>query len=92
MKAKEIILLILIIVVGILFHQIYTGEIDVYFDFDDDAMLFSNEFDFEDYQEFEPPFPSLIQVVNSHGNIDILRTDEEKMTVTLRKKICQGNR
>jgi len=87
MKAKEIILLILIIVVGILFHQIYTGEIDVYFDFDDDAILFSNEFDFEDYQEFEPPFPSLIQVVNSHGNIDILGTDEEKMTVTLRKKI-----
>lgn len=87
MKAKEIILLILIIVVGILFHQLYTGEINIHFDFDDDAIIFSNEYDFEDYQEYEPPFPSQIQVVNSHGNIDILGADEEKMTVTLRKKI-----
>jgi hypothetical protein len=91
MKAKEIILLILIIVVGILFTQLYTGEIDVHFDFDDDFIIFSNEFDYEDYQEFEPPFPSLIQVVNYHGDIDILGTDEEKMTITLQKKVWRRN-
>ncbi len=87
MKAKEIILLILIIVVGILFTQLYTGEIDVYFDFEDDFIIVSNEFDYEDYQEFEPPFPSLIQVTNSHGDIEILGTDENKITVSLRKKV-----
>lgn len=87
MKAKEIILLILIIVVGILFTQLYTGEIDIYFDFEDDFIIVSNEYDYEDYQEFESPFPSLIHVTNAHGDIKILGTDEEKMTVTLRKKI-----
>jgi hypothetical protein len=87
MKAKEIILLILIIVVGVIFTQLYTGEIDVHFDFDEDFIIFSNEFDYEDYQEFEPPFPSLVQVVNYHGDIDILGIDEEKMTITLRKKV-----
>ncbi len=87
MKAKEIILLILIIVVGILFTQLYTGEIDVYFDFEDDFIIVSNEFDYEDYQEFEPPFPSLIQVTNSNGDIEILGTDENKITVSLRKKV-----
>ncbi len=87
MKAKEIILLILIIVVGILFTQLYTGEIDVYFDFEDDFIVISNEFDYEDYQEFEPPFPSLIHVTNSHGDIEILGTDENKITVSLQKKV-----
>jgi len=87
MKAKEIILLILIIVVGILFTQLYTGEIDVYFDLEDDFIIVSNEFDYEDYQELEPPFPSLIQVTNSNGDIEILGTDENKITVSLRKKV-----
>lgn len=87
MKAKEIILLIVIIVVGILFHQLYTGEIEIYFDEDDDFIIFSNEYDFEDIQEFEPPFPSLIQVRNSHGAVKILGTDEEKISVSLRKKV-----
>jgi len=87
MKAKEIILLILIIVVGILFHQLYTGEIDIYFDLDDDFVVISNEFDYEDYQEFEPPFPALLQVINSYGDIEIQGTSEEKIAVTLRKTV-----
>jgi len=87
MKAKEIILLILIIVVGILFHQLYTGKIDVYFDLDDDFVVISNEFDYEDYQELEPPFPALLQVENSYGDVEIQGTSAEKITVTLRKKI-----
>lgn len=87
MKAKEIILLILIIVVGILFHQLYTGKIDVYFDLDDDFVVVSNEFDYEDYQELEPPFPALLQVENSYGDVEIQGTSEEKITVTLHKKI-----
>ncbi|MDH5468472.1 MAG: hypothetical protein OEY25_13730 [Candidatus Aminicenantes bacterium] len=87
MKAKEIILLILIIVVGILFHQLYTGKIDVYFDLDDDFIVISNEFDYEDYQELEPPFPALLQVTNSYGDVEVTGNDEEKIAVTLRKKI-----
>ncbi len=87
MKAKEIILLILIIVVGILFHQLYTGEIDVYFDLDEDFVVISNEFDYEDYQELDPPFPALIQVENSYGDVEIQGTSEEKIAITLRKTI-----
>jgi len=87
MKAKEIILLILIIVVGILFHQLYTGKIDVYFDLDDDFVVISNEFDYEDYQELEPPFPALLQVENSYGDVEIQGTSEEKIAITLRKTI-----
>ncbi len=91
MKAKEIILLILIIVVGILFTQLYTGEIDVYFDFEDDFIIVSNEYDYEDYQEFEPPFPPLIQVSNSHGGIQILGTSNDKITVSHKKKVWRRN-
>ena len=87
MKAKEIILLILIIVVGILFHQLYTGKIDVFFDLDEDFVVISNEFDYEDYQELKPPFPALLQVTNSYGDVEIQGTNEEKIAVTLRKKV-----
>lgn len=91
MKAKEIILLVLIIVVGILFTHLYTGKIDVYFDLEDDFIIVSNEYDYEDYQELEPPFPPLIQVSNSHGDIEILGTSDDKITVAHKKKVWRRN-
>ncbi|NQT80148.1 MAG: DUF4097 family beta strand repeat protein [Candidatus Aminicenantes bacterium] len=91
MKAKEIVLLIFIVTAGILFHHAYTGELDVYFDFEDNILIFTDEYVYEEFQELEPPFPSLLQITNSHGNIEIQGTDEEKISISFQKKIWRKN-
>ena len=89
MKAKEIILLILIIVVGVTFYHAHTGKI--YIDFDDHISFDHEKFVYEEFQELEPPFPPLLQVTNAHGNVEIQGTDEERITVSFEKTIWRRN-
>lgn len=89
MKAKEIILLVLIIVAGVLFYHAYMGK--VFFDLDEEFVFFGEEFIYEESQEFEPPFPPSFQITNSHGDIEIYGTDEEKITIKFQKEIWRRN-
>ena len=91
MKAKEIVLLILIIVAGVFFYHAYTGELDVYFDFNGHFFFFTDEFVYEEFQELEPPYPSPLQIINAHGDIEIQGTDEERITISFQKKIWRKN-
>jgi hypothetical protein len=89
MKAKEIILLILIIAVGVTFYHAHTGKI--YIDIDDHIFFDHEKFVYEEFQELEPPFPPQLQVMNAHGDIEIQGTDEEKITVSFEKTIWRRN-
>ncbi len=89
MKAKEIILLILIIVVGVTFYHAHTGKI--YIDIDDHIFFDHEKFVYEEFQELEPPFPPQLQVTNAHGDIEIQGTDEGKITVSFEKVIWRRN-
>lgn len=91
MKAKEVILLILIVAAGIFFYHIQTGKIPVNVYFDDGIFFSLNEYIYEDIQEIEPPLPSEVQIINSHGDIEIQGTKNEKITVSFRKKIWRKN-
>jgi len=89
MKAKEIILLILIIAVGVTFYHAHTGKI--YIDIDDHIFFDHEKYVYEEYQELEPPFPPQLQVTNAHGDIEIQGTDQEKITVSFEKTIWRRN-
>lgn len=89
MKAKEIILLILIIAVGVTFYHAHTGKI--YIDIDDHIFFGHEKFVYEEFQELEPPFPPQLQVINAHGDIEIQGTDEERITVSFEKIIWRRN-
>ena len=89
MKAKEIILLILIIAVGVTFYHAHTGKI--YIDIDDHIFFDHEKFVYEEFQELEPPFPPQLQVKNAHGDIEIQGTDEERITVSFEKIIWRRN-
>ncbi|NIM59433.1 MAG: hypothetical protein GTO16_10900 [Candidatus Aminicenantes bacterium] len=89
MKAKEIVLLILIIVVGVTFYHAHTGKI--YIDFDDHIFFDHEKFVYEEFQEFNPPFPAQLHVSNAHGDIEIQGTDEERITVSFEKVIWRRN-
>lgn len=89
MKAKEIILLILIIAAGVTFYHAHTGKI--YIDIDDHIFFNHEKFVYEEFQELEPPFPPQLQVINAHGDIEIQGTDEGRITVSFEKTIWRRN-
>lgn len=91
MKAKEIILLILIIAAGIFFYHAQTGEMDILWDFDGYFFFNLDDFTFEESQEIEPPFPLTLQIINRHGDIEIQGTEGENITVSFKKVIWRKN-
>lgn len=90
MKAKEIILLIFILIGGVFFYHVQTGKIHFHWDWEGGFSPFLDEFVFEETEEIEPPFPSRLQVVNAHGNVHVQGTEKEKITINLQKTIWQS--
>lgn len=92
MKAKEILLLILIIVTGVFFYHAQTGKIHIDWDLDGHFFFIHlEEFIYEESQEIEPPFPPELQINNAHGEIEIQGTEEEKITISFQKIIQRKN-
>jgi hypothetical protein len=87
MRAKEIFFLILLIAAGVFFHYAYMDKLDWEIEWGDDFLFKLEEFEFEESHEIESPFPLIIHVVNRHGEVEIIGTDEERIVVTMQKKI-----
>jgi len=91
MKAKEIILLIFIIVAGVFFYYAQTGKLDITTDFGDVFFWNLEEFTYEEFQLVEPPIPARLHIINAHGKIEIQGTEEEKITIDFQEKIWRKN-
>ena len=87
MKAKEIILLILIITVGIIFYHAQTGKIWIDWDWDEGIYFGQEEFVYEETEEITPPFPLSLRIINAHGHVEVEGTDQDSISITLEKKI-----
>jgi hypothetical protein len=87
MKAREIILLILFVAAGVFFYHAYTGKLDLDIWWNEEFFFFFEPFEFEETLEIEPPFPAEIHVVNRNGEVEIQGTDENRISVRLKKKI-----
>jgi hypothetical protein len=87
MKAKEIILLIVIVAAGIIFYHAQTGKIWIDWEWEEGIYFGQEEFVYEESEEIEPPFPSFLRVLNSHGNVEVHGTQQESISITLEKKI-----
>ena len=71
MKAREIILLILIVAAGVFLYHAYTGTIDLDIYWDEELFFFFEPYEFEETHEIEPPFPAEINVINRNGEVEI---------------------
>jgi len=87
MKAKEILILILIVAAGIIFYHAHTGKINIDWDIGEGFFWDYEEFTYEESQEVIPPFPARLKIINAHGEIEIQGTNEEKIIINLQKKI-----
>lgn len=89
MKAKEIFLLIFIIIVGVSITQIHEGEFDFNIGWGDN-FLFGfgyEEFVYEETEKIESPFPEELHINNSHGSIEIFGSDVDMITISFTKRI-----
>jgi hypothetical protein len=91
MKAKEIVLLIFIIIVGVFFYHAKTGKIYVDWNLDEFIGLDLEESTSQESQVIEPPFPPAFKVTNAHGDVEIQGTESDKITITLLKTAWRKN-
>jgi hypothetical protein len=87
MKAKEIILLILIVTVGIIFYHAQTGKIWIDWDWDEGIFFGQEEFVYEETEEITPPFPPSLRVINAHGHIEVEGSDQDSISIVFEKRI-----
>ncbi len=92
MKAKEIILAILIIAAGAFIYYAQSGKLDWEFDGEGGPFFANwNEFTYEESQEIQAPLPQELQVINAHGNVEVQGAEGNKITVSFKKTIWRKN-
>jgi hypothetical protein len=87
MKAKEIILLILFVTVGIIFYHAQTGKIWVDWEWDEGIYFGQEEFVYEETEEITPPFPLSLHIINAHGHVEIEGADQDNISILFEKRI-----
>lgn len=95
MKGREVFLLILIILAGVFFYHAYTGKLDIQWNWDwDDEEGFLNwgdEYVFEESETLTSPLPASLHLKNSYGDIEIVGSDTESISITLKKRIKRNS-
>jgi hypothetical protein len=89
MKAKGIILLLVIVAAGVFFTHVQTGKIDL--EWDDFIAFDFNEYTYQETQVIEPPLPAALKVVNSHGEVEVVGAETDRITFVFEKKIWRRN-
>jgi len=91
MKAKEIIVLILIIGAGIFFYHAQTGKLNIDWQIDGHFLFNYEEFSYEETQQIEAPLPQFIKINNAHGQVEVQGGQEGKVTIIFQKIIWRKN-
>lgn len=85
MKAKEVLLLILIVAAGVTFYEARTGGLWI----DGDGAPFGagRAYTYEDSMTLEGPVPPLIELRNAHGDVEVRGAATESVSLTFRKVV-----
>lgn len=87
MRAKEIILLIFIILCGVFISMVYNGYFDFEFGWGEGLFFGYDEFVFEKTEEIQPPFPAELRIQNSQGSVEVIGSEEDSITISFEKRI-----
>jgi hypothetical protein len=91
MKAREIILLVLIIAGGIILTQEKTGKIWPDWRAGDFLFFDGRSFTYQETRVVEAPLPATLRVVNAHGEVTVEAAETDRITLTLEKTVRRRN-
>jgi DUF4097 and DUF4098 domain-containing protein YvlB len=91
-KAREILLALFIIAVGVIAHYVQSGNLDPFFGGEAFLRIAGEEFVFEETLEIPAPLPEFLDVQNAHGGVDVRADAADRITVVFRKSVRHRTR
>ncbi len=87
MRFREVVLVIILILAGLVVYQVQTGHWNLDFNWDDDFIGFGREFTYEETRTIDAPLPALLEVTNGQGWVEVRGGDQAKIELTFKKVI-----
>jgi len=93
MRFRDVLLVIVLLLAGVVVYQAQTGNWGIHFgDGDEEFMVWGGRaFTFEESRTVEAPLPARLEVDNSHGWVEVRGDDQETVRLTFQKKIWRRN-
>jgi DUF4097 and DUF4098 domain-containing protein YvlB len=87
MKPKEFILLVFLVVAGVLFTQLQTGQLDWDIYLGEDIFFPQDVFTHLAVEEVEGPIPAAVEIISPDGSVRIESLQSESVRIKLEKRI-----
>jgi type VI protein secretion system component Hcp len=87
MKFREVLLVAVLILAGLVVYQVQTGHWNLDFNWGDDFAGFGREYTAEETRTIEAPLPSAIEIVNGHGWVEVRGGDQDTVQLTFKKVV-----
>ncbi len=87
MKFREVLLVIVLILAGLVVYQVQTGHWNLDFNWGNDFAGFGREYASEETRTIDAPLPPAIEVTNGHGWVEVRGGDQENIQLTFKKVV-----
>jgi hypothetical protein len=87
MKFREVLLVVVLILAGLVVYQVQTGHWNLDFNWGGDFAGFGKEYASEETRTIDAPLPPAIEVVNGHGWIEVRGGDQQNVVLTFKKVV-----
>jgi len=87
MKFREVLLVVVLLLAGVVIYQVQTGGWPVNFGWEGDVIGWGHEYGFEESRTIEAPLPATLEVTNSHGWVEVRGGDQEAVQLTFKKRV-----
>ncbi len=91
MRFREVLFVVILLVAGLVIYEIETGgsggSWGITFDEDGEFLGLGHQYAFEEAQTFDAPLPARLDVVNSHGWVEVRGGEQESIQLTFKKQV-----
>jgi len=87
MKFREVLLVAVLILAGLVVYQVQTGHWSLDFNWGDDFIGYGREFSYEETRQIDAPLPAVIEIENGHGWVEVRGGDQDNVQLTFKKVV-----
>jgi hypothetical protein len=87
MKFREVLLVVVLILAGLVVYQVQTGHWNLDFNWDNEFGIVGREYTIEETRTIEAPLPPAIEILNGHGWVEVRGGDQANVQLTFKKVV-----